>query len=165
MPLLELIDADRALTRWPFYIYRRVQMLGGKNYFFFPIDRGYQYWFREIRAKWPEVDAAGVVFAPEIFIEIDESSYHRVHQNSPVPLRLITSPSSNGVQINAAGEMTATGPRMSKKLNEMRPTQDNIMITLSGQNATPFPAFVDVMIMGYMIPDTYYPEWEGTNDA
>jgi hypothetical protein len=161
--MIDIIDTTLTKSIYPNYIYRRVNLVSGTNYLLFPIEYGYWYWLRAVRAKWPEVDAAGAVFAPELFIEINEAT--RVHQRAPVPLRLITSPASNGVQINAGGQMTATGPRAVKMLNEIRASRDNITIIITGQNATPFPAFVDILIMGYMIPDSEFINWRGSNDG
>lgn len=158
------IDVEKISGTYPLFIYRRLALPTDRVPFFFPIDPGFWYWLRFIRAKWPEIDAAGATFAPELTIEIVESAVHRVHQNATFNLRLITSPASNGVQINAGGQMTATGPRSQKMLNEIRPQRDNITFYISGQNATPFPAFIDLVVFGYMIPDSALMQWKGTND-
>lgn len=159
------INVDEIKGIFPFLIYQRINMIGAKNRFLFPIEAGYWFFLRFIRAKWAELDAAAATFAPEINIEVVESAVHRVHQNNPFPFRLITSPASHGVQINAGGQLTATGPRREKTLDEMRPYRDNITLLLSGQNATPFPAFVDVAVVGYMIPDKSCVEWKGSNNG
>jgi hypothetical protein len=148
----------------PLFIYRRINMVTFKNPFYFALTPGYWYVLRSIRAKWPEIDAAGAVFAPEINIDINESARAKVHQNVPVPLRLLTSPASNGVQINAGLQMTATGPRNVKILDEVRLFQDNVTFQISGQNATPFPAFVDILVIGYLFPGGNSPMWKGTTN-
>lgn len=162
---MDLFDATRARSVYPNFVYQRINLIAGNNWFLFPIDSGYWFWMRGIRAKWPEIDTAGLVFAPEIFIQINESSRNRVHQNAPVPIRLIATPASNNVQINATGELTATGVTSAKMLNEIRPARDNITFIITGQNATPFPAWIDIVVIGYMIPDADFAYWRGSNDG
>lgn len=162
--MIRKINVEEISGTFPLFIYRRIALASARPPFFFAIDPGYWFWLRSLRAKWPEVDAAGVTFAPELNIEIIESSVHRVHQNTPVSIRLLCSPGSQGVQINAGGKMTATPVTGQKMLNEMRPFRDNITFYVSGQNTTPFPAFVDIVAIGYMIPDKRSIAWKGTND-
>lgn len=162
---LDPVDVERVSKSQPFFIYQRVQLLTFKNYFTFSIEAGYWYWIREIRSTWSEIDAAGAVFAPDILVEVVESAVARVHQTAPFPLRLISTPNCAGVQINAGGQLTAAPLKNVKMINEVRMYRDNVQLLVSGQNATSFPAFADIVIVGYLIPDSKLPNWKGSNDG
>lgn len=164
MFVYEKIDVNEWKGTYPYIIYQRVNLVAIKNPFFFLIETGYWYLLRHIRAKWAEIDAAGATFAPEISIEVIGSARHRVFQNNPIPLRHLTTPTSRGVQITGAGDMTSINPWRTIAFDDVRMHQDNITFLVSGQNATPFPAFVDLIVVGYMIPDNRFLQWKGTND-
>lgn len=162
-----IVNVEEISGTFPLFIYRRISLATARPPFFFAIDPGYWYWLRFLRAKWYEQDSddPGLGLAPEINIEIVESSVHRVHQNAPVSLRLLCSPASSGCQLTAFGH-TATPATGQKILNEMRPFRDNITFYVTGQNlaGTVFPAYVDIVCIGYMIPDKRSVAWKGTND-
>lgn len=161
--LIDKIDVDKARGVQPYFIYRRLNLIAWKNPFFFPIPDGYWYYIHRLYSQWPEVDAAGVVFAPEISIENPENSRHIVHENNPVPLRLFTTPAEHNTVINVAGLLTAMPPLPTINIDYVLPQHDNIQLYVSGQNATPFPAWIDIVICGYLVPDTRLPQWRGTN--
>jgi hypothetical protein len=152
------------MDMFPFFIFQRVALIpNARGVFLYPIETGYWYWLRKILCKWAEVDAAGAVFIPDMLIEISGSSRHRSYQDNPVSLRLLSSPCGNGVNINVAGQMTATGPSSAIAIDELLPQRDNIVMHFSGNNATPFPAFINVCLVGYMIPDNKMIQFRGTN--
>ena len=161
--LIDKIDVNNARQVQPYVIYRRINMITGKNPLFFPIPYGYWYYIHRIYSQWPELDTAGLVFAPEISFENPENSRHIVHENNPVPIRLVTSPAEHNTQINAAGLLTAMPPLKTVDIDYVLPQRDNIQIYVSGQNATPFPAWIDIMMLGYLVPDVRLPHWRGTN--
>src|SRR4030043_269468 len=160
--MYDKIKVNELMGMFPFFIYQRVALPAtsvGK--FLYPVEIGYWYWIRRIICKWAEVDTAGIVFNPGMLIEIFGSSRHRSYQNVPVSLRLLSSPCGNGVQINATGQMTATCPSSTKSINELLLQRDNIVMQFSGHNATPFPFFINVMLVGYMIPDRKMAQFRG----
>lgn len=162
--MLKKIEVDKLMDMAPYLIYQRVNLIANApGKFYFPIEPGYWYWLRQIRCKWNEVDAAGVVYNPGMFIEMRGSSRHRTYQDAPIPLRLISSPGGNGVNQVLPNLMTATGPASFKMIDEILPQRDNIEIYLTGHNVTPFPAFIDVLLVGYMIPDKSMVQFKGVN--
>ncbi|MDD5688615.1 MAG: hypothetical protein PHE88_12375 [Elusimicrobia bacterium] len=162
--MFKKIEVNKLPDMFPYLIYQRVPLFpGARGKFYFPIDAGYWYWLHHLRCKYPEVDAAGVVFNVGMNIEMRGSARHREYENAPVSLKLLTSPCGNGVQLFAPAGMTATGPTSHFAINEMLPRRDNIEIYFSGHNATPFPAFIDCVLVGYMIPDKRMEQFKGTN--
>lgn len=163
--MLEKIAVDKLKDRFPFLIYQRINLIpNSRGPFFFVINSGYWYIIRHIRCQWAEV-AAGVApaFNPGMNIEIRGSGRHREYQNAPVPLRLLSSPCGNGVTLTAPAGMTATGTESVKMIDELLPQRENIEIYLSGHDATPFPAFIDILLVGYMIPDEKMVQFKGGN--
>lgn len=163
--IMEKIDVNEMRDVFPYFIYQRVNMIGAKNPFFFQVEYGFWYYVRRICARWPEIDAAGAVFAPEINIEFPESARHITHENMPYPLRIITTPGSHGVQIDLGNNLTANIPVKAFEQDIVLLQSDNITFWLSGQNATPFPAWIDILVIGYMIPDSEIDRWKGSNDG
>lgn len=162
--MLKKIDVNKLTEIVPLFIYQRINLFANaRGAFLYPIENGYWYWIRHIRCQWPEVDAAGVVYNPGMAIEIRGSARHREYQNAPIPLRLLSSPCGNGVRLTAPAGMTATGPTSFKIIDEMLPQRDNIELYFTGHNVTPFPAFIDVMLVGYMIPDKKMVQFRGIN--
>src|SRR3990172_7712996 len=152
--MLELIDVNKCCNRQPYMVYQRVTIAGPKAYFMFPLDYGFWFFVRRFLVRWPEIDAAGAAFAPELRIEIMERAANHNQQQDAIPLRLFTTPASNGIQVNAGGLLTSAGPKFSKLINHVLPSRDNIEIVITGQNGTPFPALVDIAIVGYLVPDS-----------
>lgn len=162
--MFEKLDIKKFSAVFPYLIYRRV-VLTGPGILLFPIDMGYWFWFRDMRAQSPEIDVAGVTFNEGLSFELIGSAVHRVYQDVPIPLRLVSTPASDGIQAFAGGQFTAASVSSTKKLNYMIPNRDNIQIRVTGQDATPFPATMDIVLCGYLIPDNAGIEWKGSNDA
>lgn len=147
----------------PYWIYQRISLVAPKGTFLFPVEYGFWYWLRFINTKYPELDAGAANFAPELAIEIRESgSLHNPQDVNFPPLpRLFTTPGPNGVQINAGGLMTATGPKYQKAINSMHLHRNNIELYITGRSAIPFPTLIDICLMGYLIPDAHLLMWKG----
>lgn len=149
----------------PYFIYKRIQLTSVKAFFLHPIDYGFDYLLRNIIVKYPEVDSTGANYGPKLRFESVETSASRRVQNVPIPFELVTTPGSAGVQINAALQMTATGPNAKKMINVVHPYRDNIHIEITGQNGT-LPVIVDIVTVGYLIPNKNLSMWGddgGTN--
>ncbi len=160
--MLNKININDLREMFPYLIYQRILLpANARGQFFFPVENGYYYWLRHIRCKWPEVGAAA--FNQGMNIEIRGSARHREYQDAPVSLRLLSTPCGNGVALVGAAGMTATGPGSVKLIDEILFQRDNIEIYISGHNAVPFPAFIDILLIGYMIPDKRNVQFRGTN--
>lgn len=162
--MLDLKNFDLLRESQPYYIYKRVSLAGPEGYFFNAIDYGFWYLLRRLHIKYPEIDPAGAVFYPDIAINTLQRAANIWPQNVPVPPRLYGTPAKEGVQINATGQMTATGPKNVKLLNTVYPFRDNIEFYISGQTPTG-PLVVDVCCIGYLIPAESLKMWEGGRNA
>ena len=158
------IDIDMWRSVYPFFIYQQVALLPGhRGTLLFTIPQDYWYLMRRIICKAPELDAAGATFNPGLFIEIRGSSRHRDYQNAPIPIRHLSTPGQGGIQVTVAGQLTAAQPSSLVLIDEILPQYDNIEMYFSGNDVTPFPAFIDVVLTGHMVPDRYLSQWCGSN--
>jgi hypothetical protein len=94
-----------------------------------------------------------------------EKGSNKIPQNVPIPFRLFTTPGAEGVQVNAANQLTATGPKNAKLLNKVFPCRDNLEIYITGQNPIGNPPFIDMVLIGYLIPATGKVMWQGGKDV
>ena len=106
------------------------------------------------------LDPAGAVIYPQLNLYMVERGSNKIPQNVPIPFRLFGTPAADGVQVNAANQLTATGPKNVKLINKVFPFRDNIELYISGQNPIGNPAFVDVALVGYLIPSTEKYMWQ-----
>jgi len=137
--------------RQPFFIYRRITLNAGTEYFIEKIEQGFYYLLREIVVAYPELDVAGAVFGPELSFEMVQKAQDIFPQDEPIPFRLVSTPGNDGIQITAGGQLTATPVKSCKTLNVMYPEKDVITIKITGQNGVN-PAIIDIMLNGYLIP-------------
>lgn len=159
--MLDLSKFDILRESQPYYIYHRVQLTSPTGYFFQAIDYGFWYLLRRVHVQFPEIDAAGAVYYPTLNVYSVERANNRIPQNVPIPFRLFCTPGSEGVQPTAGNQLTATGPKNAKLLNVVYPYRDNIELYISGQNPIGNPAFVDIALIGYLIPAKDFKMWEG----
>lgn len=149
----------------PWFIYKRITLNQPKNYFLEPIDYGFWYILRSINVKYPEIDAAGVVFFGDLEIEFYERASNKWVQNVPIPIRLLSTPHKEGVQINAVNQMTATPLKASILRNIFFPYRDNIEMYISGQNPAGMPVIIDICLVGYYLSAKERVMWEGESDG
>lgn len=142
----------------PYFVYQRITLTSPVEYFFYAIDYGFDYLLRNLIIKYPEVDNTGAIFGPQLSFEAVESAINRRVQNTPIPFNLVSTPGSSGVAVNAADQMTATGPKNQKKLNVLYPYRDNIEFRITGQNGTT-PELIDIVTVGYLIPKRDLKMW------
>lgn len=148
----------------PYFIYQRLTLTNTVEHFLFPVDYGFNYLLRDIVTKYPEVDAAGATFGPDLSFTPVHTYQSRKTSNVPVPFGLVSTPGSAGVQVNAAAQMTATGPKNQKKFNVIFPYRDSIHIEITGQNGTT-PVLVDIVLVGYLIPNRELSMWGGNTNG
>ena len=163
--MLNLESLDALKDCQPYYIYKRVQLTSPTGYFLNPIDYGFWYLLRRVHVKFPEVDTAGAVFYPQLNLYVVERGSNKIPQNTPIPFRLFCTPTSEGVTVTAGNQLTATGPKNAKLLNKVLPFRDNIEFYISGQNPIGNPPFIDIVCIGYMIPERKLYMWEGGKNA
>jgi hypothetical protein len=143
---MEAID-----KRQPYFIYRRITLNAGTEYFLEKIEQGFYYLLREIVVAYPELDVAGVNFGPELSFEMVQRAQDIFPQDEPIPFRHVSTPGNDGIQVTAGLQLTATPVKANKILNVIYPEKDNIEIKITGQNGTN-PVFIDIMLNGYLIP-------------
>jgi len=160
---LEKLEVQR--DSQPFYIYKRVMLTSPTGYFFHAIDYGFWYLLRRIHATFPELDPAGAVTYPQLEMYMVEKGSNKIPQNVPIPFRLFSTPGAEGVQVNAASQLKATGPKNAKLLNLVFPCRDNLEIYISGQNPIGNPPFIDIALIGYLVPAKEKAMWQGGNNV
>lgn len=158
--MLDLSKFDILRESQPWYIYKRVQLTSPTGYFFEPIDYGFWYLLRRVHVQFPELDPAGAVTYPQLNMYMVERGSNKIPQNVPIPFRLFCTPGAEGVQVNAANQLTATGPKNVKLINKVFPYRDNIELYISGQNPIGSPAFIDIALVGYLIPSKSFYMWQ-----
>lgn len=163
--MLDLSKFDILRESQPYYIYKRVMLTSPTGYFFNAIDYGFWYLLRRIHVQFPELDAAGAVIYPQLEMYMVEKGSNKIPQNVPIPFRLFCTPGAEGVQVNAGSQLTATGPKNAKLINKVFPFRDNVEIYISGQNPIGNPPFIDIALVGYMIPNRKLYMWQGGKDV
>lgn len=148
----------------PYFIYQRLTLINTVEHFLQSVDFGFDYLLRNLIVKYPEVDAAGATFGPDLSFTPVNSYADMKTSNFPVPFGLVATPGSAGVQVNAAAQMTATGPKNQKKFNVVFPYRDRIHIEITGQNGTT-PVLVDIVLVGYLIPNRELSMWGGNTNG
>lgn len=158
--MLDLSKFDILRDSQPYYIYKRVQLTSPTGYFFNAIDYGFWYLLRRIHVQFPELNPAGAVVYPQLNMYMVERGSNKIPQNVPIPFRLFCTPTAEGVRVNAANQLTATGPKNVKLINKVLPFRDNIELYISGQNPIGNPPFVDITTIGYLIPAKDFFMWQ-----
>lgn len=159
--MLDLSKFDILRESQPYYYYQRVQLTSPEGYFFSAIDYGFWYLLRRVHVQFSEIDPAGAVFYPTLNVYFVERANNKIPQNVPIPFRLFCTPNGEGIQGNVANQLTATGPKNAKLQNVVYPFRDNIELYISGHNPIGNPPFVDIMLIGYLIPAKDFYMWEG----
>lgn len=161
--MLNLKDLSFKDGTQPWFLYKRVPLTTPTGYCFFEIEYGFWYLLRKIHIKYAEFNSVAALYGPRLSVEAILRGTNKVPQNVPIPFDLISTPNQSGVDINVAlGEMTATAPKASKMLNILYPFRDNVEFYVTGQNVPAgMPPFVDIMAVGYLIPESSFHMWEG----
>jgi len=142
---------DVMKERQPYFIYQRLTLAHPTEYFLEYVNQGFYYLLRDIYVSYPELDAAGATFGPELRFELKQKAQDIIPQDVPLPFRLCCTPGNDGIQATAANLLTAQPPKYNKMFNIIYPEKDNIEIKITGQNLTT-PTVVDIMLNGYLIP-------------
>lgn len=152
--MIREIDRSYAVKMLPMNIYRHITPITppGTTVVGYTVPAGYYYLLRFIRYKHAELNAAATVFNNGLSIELTEEASNHRPQNNPIPLRFLSTPGSAGVQLDAAGGATATGPKADRLLNKIFPGRSNIVLLVTGYTAT-FPPWIDIVLHGYQIKE------------
>lgn len=162
--MLDLDKFDILRESQPYYIYQRVSLTGPEGYFFHAIDYGFWYLMRRLHCVWSQDNL--VANFPELSVNFNLRASNKWPQNVPTPLRLFATPNNPTVRQTALTTRTfSAGPKNVKLLNIVYPFRDNIEIYVYGQNPPNQPPFVDIMSVGYLIPNEKLYMWEGGKDA
>lgn len=154
---IELIDGVR-----PYYVYEQVQLTAPVTYWIFPIDYGFYYLLRKIHAKYPEYDEVELVYGPPLNFELFQRAQNIVNQVQPVSPDLFCTPGSEGVNIDAAGGLTAVSIKFAKLQNTVYAYKGQLEVHIHGYNGTT-PKCCEIMMIGYLIPARSLEMWRKSN--
>lgn len=164
--MINLYDLDLLRDGQPWFLYKRVPTTTPTGYCFFPLEYGFWYLLRKVNVKFAETNAAKTVFANSLNVEAILRGTNKIPQNEPIPFNLLSSPGSAGVSPSVSGQQqTATGVKNSKLLNTLYPFRDNIELYVTGQGGASLPAFIDIVCIGYLIPEKSFYMWQGGKDG
>ena len=166
------VSIDFSRESFPFFFYRRINVLHATEYITFPLDYGFNYLVKRIVAKWDaqNVFPVGAYLSPDPLVEILRFSYIP-GQNTPFALSLITSPASAGVAFVPAATvptspMSAAPRRAHKKINLLYAFKDVLYVRISGLVVTSavnaelnHPSYIDLLVEGRYFPETSEALW------
>lgn len=161
--MLDLEKFDILRECQPYYIYKRVSLAGPQGYFFHAIDYGFWYLMRRLHCVYADDNL--VKDYPDLSATFNLRATNVWPQNLPIPLRLFATPNEPGVRATAAKVTAPTSPKNVKLLNIVYPFRDNIEIYISGHIPPNNPLFVDLLSIGYLIPNDKLYMWEGGKSA
>lgn len=154
------VDLEVAQQSQPYLIYERITLANPRDYFTFRIDYGYGYLLRRLRTRWPII-TAGPGLAPTLSFEIFSKGSIRARQLQPIPFALNSSPAGFLVTTSPVGPPLTDGvaiPGNFKLLNYLFPYGSTIELHITGQ-AGGAPAFVDIVLDGYYVPEKSLGLW------
>ncbi len=167
--MVDLDDAtlERARVGQPYFIYQRIP-LGNvvEAYFLFPVPYGFWFLLRTVNSIWPQESAAKAYFDGTLKVEFFLRGSGKSQQGVPVSLNLFATPGGDGISIDGINRLTCgEGPKGAKLQNTVYPIRDTIEIRVTGHDplAIPIhPLYVDIALLGYLIPDSRLDLWKGT---
>lgn len=149
---------------YPFLIYKRIAFLSSTEYANYKLENGYDYLIKRVTAKWSRYGekAAPALQAPQINIKMFTGGASIAHQQLPVDLALITSPSGDAVFFDgaiASRPLKAAPRKLHKTLNIPCLAYDVIQLEVSGAAINSavnpdlnYPAYMDLLIEGRYFP-------------
>lgn len=153
-------------TYQPYWIYRRYNTFGdasNKNYLFHKLDYGMNYLLRRILIK-----AAYNSFNYMPTINIIDTAKSKTKTPKPIPTNLTSTPGNEAtIFIEPVGDTftpysTAIPPISSKTLNYVFPAGYNLsMEIISPSNLGDQHVTIDVLLVGYYIPEKDIPMFKG----
>lgn len=164
-------DAVRAQT--PQFFYKRLDLANRPlDYFIIPIDYGFCFILRSMRFKNSEFMPNGGSSLQSLTVEYIQQIAQRPLQNVPYPARLISTPGSGGVTANASPNPVDLD-NFGMNFSCVRPPLNNIILNFYYQHretldlrvrfsiasGDQLERYVDVLLIGYYIPDQELPDW------
>lgn len=174
--MLEPLDYDALRGQIPAYFYKRLNLNARpQEYFIIPIDYGYTYLLRSIRTKWSwKGGAIEIVTRNELEIFFIQQIADRTLQNQKYPARLISTPGESEVlavpvpppAVPDANpppfgiNFTATPVKNNIILNYYYQHREDLDLRLYINPVTSSDGYVDMLLIGYYIPDKNLELWE-----
>jgi len=181
---MEKVHIDFIKQNVPQFYYKRLNLTDlAVGYFIIPIEQGYAFLLRTMRTKWQTAEGNNVLRVRTKFIQ---QVRDRTLQNDFYPFGLICTPGTagfhsdgsgtlvQGVEVYAApqpADMTAFGFNFSANpvknnliLNYFYQHQEALDLRIEFQPLSVEQGYVDIVMVGYLIPDLSLGEWGGTND-
>lgn len=163
MTSFDRVSLDVAGQVQPYFVYSRVSLAVPRAYVLFSVPYGFNYLLRRVVSRWPERGAATI--DPSLSVELFNGASSRPRQVAPVPFGLFSSPAGDDVATVASPapggvSMTAAPLQSLRIVNIAFPYGDTVRLEVTGQVAGA-PAWLDLVLMGYLIPESALALWKG----
>jgi hypothetical protein len=164
MTVFKPVDVRTAAQSQPMFVYNRIALTVPRVFVLYVVPYGFNYLLRRIVSRWNERGAATI--DPSLNLEMFNAASSRPRQEDPIPFGMLSSPCGGDVQaiaepLNPSGVTMTVSPRQSLRiLNIAYPYGDSIRLEVTGQVAGA-PAWVDVMLEGYLLPESLLAMWGG----
>ena len=169
--MAEALNYDLLRQQTPAFYYKRFRILTGtafKFYFLIPLDFGYGYLLRRISSKW--ANFTGEV-QPPLDYELIHTTRGRKLNNIPAPLRLISTPGTDGVTVvnapspvdNAGFNVCMSDEPLKNRvvINEYYFYRETLYLNLyfRAVAGVEIDRYIDIMLDGYLIPEKDLEMW------
>lgn len=150
----------------PYFVYERLA-LAARVYTVYQVPYGYNYCLRRIVARWPLRNVLAGVIRDALLVEVVHTAANLRRQNDALPLTLITSPAGESeypaTEPSAPLGLSASAASLqsTKFLNYVAVFGDAIRLEIVPEAGTgaKCPEFVDVVLMGYLLPESSLAMW------
>ena len=130
---------------WPFWYYRRVQLINPTEYAYFYLPNGINYQLNKIAVTYP---AAGALPSPEPKLELFWGERDAPTQQDATPFNLVSSPG----EVSSVPGIQAGARKLLYKWDYLFLNSGMIKIAITGQTGGN-PSRIDIMIEGRSIVD------------
>lgn len=166
------LDYDALRGQIPAYFYKRLDLtLKPQEYFIIPIDYGFTYLLRSVRTKWSHDPRFAM---PELRLYFIQQIAERPLQNQNYPANLICTPGNAGVQVFYVPVVVPPDPnpppfgvnfsaepvKNDITLNYYYQRREDLDLRIYFQPVSLGLGFVDILFVGYYIPDKNLDMWE-----
>ncbi len=176
MSVFDPIGTEEVETTRAFWQFQRFTVAHPIEYFSFEVDPGFGYLLRAATVRWDTVNLANAI-SPTISLEFLAASSVFPRQPSPVLADLLGTPAGRFIEratvmpngVAAIGPVLGTTeidwPRGSRKLLNFAFIENEVVqIKITGQSVQGgswTPAYIDVLLEGYNVPERSMAVWGG----
>jgi len=169
MRALSAVESLVARESQPYFVFGRYALTVPRVYVMYSVPWGFNYLLRRLVVRWPGRNALAGVTRDPVFLEIVNTAQAIRRQTLPVLSELVSSPcgddSWSAVEPSAPLGLSATCASLqsTKILNIAVPYGDTIRLEVTAQSpgTTRCPEFVDLVMLGYLLPECAVAMWQG----